>query len=285
MVPAPLRDAARLAAEAPEGGVLAPRDAPDGPAWLDLRGLPPELALARARRVGEAFGPSLLLGGSTGLFIAAGAIPPAAVAAALAAGTGASPGDTLRLAAVRGDDVLPRLEEFSLAGYDLLRSVPASLSGQAPVAAYADAPDAVIREAAESGAAVVVARGLDPRAAGMAQSGEPLHEPPETLIAIEFETGYRVTLAVDSADCLADARSLRLAGCSIATDAAVLRVEAARRSDLVEACRRFDLIVTGVAGPIEQRIVPTVVEHAVSLPSDLIEFGYQTRALAEWIDP
>lgn len=271
----PRQDAARLAALAPEAHALRPAAAPSGPLSLDLRGLPPGLAMSRVERVGAWLGPSLTLADAARLEVTTGVIPPAAVAAALASSCEAIRHGGLRIAVVRGEDVLPRLEELGLAG------VESSHLGRLPVAAYATAPRSVLLEAHESGAAAIVGRSLTADRSDSA-----------TTVTVLFEAGFKAGVAVrfdgPAAELIGRLESLPLDGCRLVAAEAVgmvaCRVEADRHTDLVRACRRLDLVTPDAAGPIENLIVGRFEERRVTAPAGLLEFGVEVRPAAEWLD-
>lgn len=293
-----LADAALLAAQAPPGGVLDPKDESAPAAYLDLRDDRSGVALSKLAAVGAAFGPSLYVQERLRLVVASGELPPQAAAAALARElpdppSGAGP----MIAVVRGEDLLGRLEELMLAGCALgdppLRDEPRS-----PRAAWAPAGAQAIAAALAAGARVVVSRFATPEDAAQAiaadESGEPIDEPPNCPVRLEFAEGYRLLATfpneVEIARLQASLSPEVIAACECSFErnheGVRLNITSQEVERVREAARRMELAapVGTVRRPLVESIETLIEQRVCTAPSRLVEFGHDLRPAGEWVD-
>lgn len=287
-------DAALLAAAAPPGGVLPPADETAELAYLDLRADCPAVAESKARAVAVAFGPSLYLRASLRLVVASGKLPPAEVAGWLARTSApGNHGGTASIAAVRGEDVLDRLEELMLAGCDLACG---GNHGGPPIAAWAPTPAAVVRNAVASGAAVIVSRFAAPDEVSLAveaeRQAESVAAPQSLPIDLVFPGGYHLRIDAASREELAEALGQLPAAITEPCTIHFTEYEGFSRLDitatdlagLTEFARRFELAApAGLFGrPLIETITPRHRRATASVPAELLEFGVDVRPADDW---
>lgn len=290
-MPPTLIDAARLAALAPPGGILPPMDESTELAYLDLRDDLHAVAASKAQAVAAAFGPSLYLRATLRLVIATGELSPTKVARSFAGVAAPDPQASAgRIAVVRGEDVLDRLEELMLAGCDL------GVTDKPPVAAWAPTPARILREAVATGASVVVSRFAMPDEVSTAveaeSGGEPIGLPASRPVGLVFPNGFGLRVDVDPNSGLSEAISdlpdtiRELGDIELAEHAQFTRldVRAADLSRLLELAQRLELAAPSgmFHKPLIEAIVPSHQKSTASVPTELLEFGVDVRPAGDW---
>lgn len=283
----PIADAARLAAQAPAGGVLEPRDDSIERAYLDLRNDPPAVARGKLATVAAAFAPRLHLQAGLKLLIAAGELNPEEAARVLAEKLHATGGEgSPAIAVVRGEDVLGRLEELIQADCVYQPSGRSLVEERRPVAsAWAPPPSSVLEEAFEQNARVVIGR-----------CGE-FDKPPADSETLEVQArlveGYRLSFHLPSADVGAEALALvegrlnDMVEAKLQESTHVARIVAAssQRGPLVEAAGRLELAMPAgtLARPLASLIVRLDVHERTLAPASLFDFAIDQRPANEWL--
>ena len=159
-----LASAARLALSAPPSGVARPTD--DGVAYalLDLSGEVPSVAESKMRTILPRLAARLFLQGDLRLIVASGRLEPKAAASVIADALDTEIPSELTLGVVRGESLLDRLEELTLAGCSLQK---ADTEGRLldepipPAAVWAPTGAGPIVEALAAGASIVVTQAAD----------------------------------------------------------------------------------------------------------------------------
>ena len=292
-----LTDAARLAASLPLGVAASPRDVELGPAWLDLRGQPADVALARCDGVGVALRACLSLQEAAVLFVTTGRLSPEAVASRLAVAALADGSSVVRIATLRGEDVSDRLEEFLVAGADLSdpddpkRTVVTE--SRPLLSAIAVTPPSELSSAVESGASIVVSRSADRQTIEQVVNPRRIDQD-DDLVAVElqFAAGWEVTAAA-SGPLPSDEPAQRItsilpagvrSSISPCSDGAWIHLSAARRDEIDDACRRCELLLDGLGSRLIDQVRPTSDGWTARVPAHLLEFGHDLRPASEWID-
>ncbi len=296
----PLADAALLAAGASAGGVLDPTDESVDAAYLDLREDSQDVALYKIRQVGVAFGPRLYLQERLRLVIACGELPPHLPAAALAEKFSVHPeGGGPMIATVHGENLWDRLEELMVAGCEF-RNASSGLplhEDEWPHTAWAPAGPAVVAKAFVAGARVVIARFVTPDAVSAALSaaemGLPVAEQPTGDVLLKFSTGVELRVVLPL-EVNADWFENRLpedvrARCTLeqTTDARLLTIVSAEDDwSLFEIARRITLAAPAgtLRHPLYDQVVWKFEESRFAIPAELLEFGYDLRPAAEWLE-
>ncbi|QDT67538.1 hypothetical protein MalM25_04380 [Planctomycetes bacterium MalM25] len=282
-----IEDAARLAAQAPPGGVLEPTDDSVERAYLDLRDDRPDVARSKLATVAAVFAPRLHLQAGLKLLIASGELSPDEAAshfapALLAAGDRAAS----KIAVVRGEDVLGRLEELIQSGCVYRQSGRSLVEERRPVvSAWAAAPSEALEEAFERGASVVVSHCAE-------YASNPLER--ESIdVQVRLVEGYRLSFHLPSPEVGAAALE-RLSGSlsdrvtvalQESTHVARIVASAAQRDPLTEAAARLELALpTGsIARPFRQLITRSDALDRVEAPASLFDYTTDLRPADEWV--
>lgn len=289
-----ITDAAQLAAQAPAGGVLSPRDAEIGVAWLDLRGSGISVSISRIATVTRTLGPCLSLLDSANLVISSSEVPLRSVAK-VAAYTLRSVGlGDLSIATIRGESLVRRLEEFLVAGCEFRDSDSPGETlrdrlGEASEA-FAIPPSSMLTDAFGAGASIVVAGGADRTT--LAELADPPSSTREVgEVELWLHTGYRLTTVL-----IEDHRKVKellvsvpaVKECHVETvalgDRTAITLTAKTKDPIKDACCRLDLVVEGLAQPLEESIRSIYEKRRTCVPADLLEFDYDLRQANAWMD-
>ncbi|MEO0531640.1 MAG: hypothetical protein AAF266_13855 [Planctomycetota bacterium] len=288
-------DAAQLAAKAPPSGVLPPTKESTEAAFLDLRADRVAVASSKARAVAAAFGPSLYLQASLRLVIASGELSPSTVAGWFAAASPQSDGG--QIAVVRGEDVIDRLEEITLAGCDLGDMNPP------PVAAWAPVTASVLSEAVSTGATVVISRFASPERISDAINAESVGELATQPTSIRLNLAY-----VDSYACVLEAATREILASALEAVPEVVSAQCESRLHLIESkdssllSARLEVASNdfGALREFVQRVelalpagtlrVPAAESISAryrqrttdGVPFELLEYGVDVRPTKEW---
>lgn len=287
MPPAPeIADAARLAAQAPAGGVLEPTDDTIERACLDLRDDRPEVARSKLAAVAAAFAPRLHLQAGLKLLIATGELSPDEAArrvatALLAVGEGTAS----RIAVVRGEDVLGRLEELIQSDCVYRQSSLSLVQERRPVAvAWVAPPQELIERAFDQGAGVVISHGGEFASRASDRANSEVH--------VRLVEGYRLSFHLPSRDLAAAALEAIPESLSDRVEIALQESTAAARlvatsrslQPLAEAATRLELAVPAgsIARPLARLIARVEAHDTVEAPASLFEFATDIRPADEW---
>lgn len=294
MDPVTIQDAARLAAKVPRHTALSPRDGEIGPVWLDLRNERHAVALGRAGSVADALGACLTLQESACLFVTCGQLSIDAVAKRLAASLVMEEQRSLGVAAIRGEDVLGRIEEFFVAGCDLRNELPPHRllrdSTEPPLVAIASVPAAALNAAIESGAKIIVSRTAEPETIRAALGPDPPGQP-SGRVAIKVPTGceaHAVLPGGPPAESVSDELTALLPSevswaLTEANGLHLLRLRSPSRDALLEACRWCHLLLPGITTRLADSIIATTEGWPTSVLSEMLEFGYDLRPANDWL--
>lgn len=290
-----IHDAALLAAAVGPGEALSPREHDPGVCWLDLRGCRPATALPKVGSVVDALHACLELQQEAALFVTVDAGSPDAFAAQASSSLRANEAANRPVAVLRGEDVLSRLEEFFVAGHPLpnlsdpsrgVRDLPG-----APIAALAEPPPAVLREAIDQGAGVIVTRTATHALIERALTG-PAEYDDEAPIAFRFPAGETLKAVVDDPRPTESLRGLLAdhlpASVTWTIDAVnesrVLTIESDSADAMKRAQRVATLLLRHPRTPLRDAVVTRYDEVRSTVPRDAIEFGWDFRSPSEWLE-
>ncbi len=286
MLPDGIADAALLAAQAPAGGVLPPRDDGVELARLDLWADRPSVARSKLAAVAKAFGPRLQIQEGFRLLINSGELAPTE-AAALLSRVAFDGSDGPLVAAVRGEEVLDQLEALIAAGcklQDHTRHWPLVNEARTITKAWAAVPERLIGSSQESGATVVITRQANEEEL---RGGQPASET-KRLVAVDLIEGYEIQAMAPHAGMLESVPSDLRGVIACETDESSGRVHVTAVADgydeAIEIARQLELTAgTGAFDqPLAEHIRPRLTRAWIEAPIDLIEFGADIRTASDW---
>lgn len=167
-----------------EGRKPSPTDDAVDVAWLGLMGDRPAVAESKLRTVVASLEPRLFLQADLRLVVATGLLTPRRAARLIAETLDPATRTSSSVGVVRGESLLDRLEELSLAGCELRETPGGSRlvdEPSPPVAVWAPAGAGPIAETLAVGARVVVTQSADIATAAIAASVDAYAWPPNEL--------------------------------------------------------------------------------------------------------
>lgn len=281
-------DAAKLAAQAPAGGILPPKDDRLGLVRLDLWADRTAVAKSKLIAIGKAFGPRLQIQDNFQLIIHSGELAPAEAAKIVTeAAFCREPGPLISV--LRGEDVLDQLEGLIAAGCQLedhsgkrsIASEPRSIAR-----AWAAAPRALHESMLDGDSRVIITRNADEQTLG----GGPEKVPDRTLVSVQLIDCYELCAAARHGGMLKDLPPDLTEAITFSnhSETGVVHVtgRALRYDQLADIAGRLELAAgTGAFDrPLVEQIAPRFIGSWIQAPRDLIEFGVETRPTLDWAD-